>query len=389
MPNKTQEWLLKRDETKNVKLFRLTPTTFSSLVRLVALDLSHNALTILERSHLSSLTSLQLLDVSNNNIHTLSANVFSQQHNLHVLRMSHNSIENLRPYSLSGLSVVSSLDLSHNRLKNIHADTLINCTSLTSLSLSSNQFSVVPHGLRVLSKLKTIDLSNNLISRLSEETLSPLNSSASLYGVSLAGNGIKTFDAKAFRPVGKIEVLNLAHNQIRNLTKGVFKEVKKLRMLRLDNNRLTDINGILLGLSQLRWLNVSSNRLQWFDYAFFPKNLEWLDVHENSIDELSNYYKLGPGFKLKTLDARSNRIKTVNGESLISSLETVLLGSNRITTVSADSFFSPENGGNMLQTVDLTNNKIQQLPLSALSLDHHRSRSKGQSTNLTRASRGK
>ena len=126
---------------------------------------------------------------------------------------------------------------SHNqpvlcRLKNIHADVLKNCTSLTSLSLGNNQFSVVPHGLRVLTKLKTIDLSHNLISRLEPTTLAPLNASAALYGVSLAGNGIKTFDAPVFRPVANIEVLNLADNQIRNLTKGVFKEVKRLRMLR-------------------------------------------------------------------------------------------------------------------------------------------------------------
>ena len=117
-------------------------------------------------------------------------------------------------------------------MKNIHADVLKNCTSLTSLSLGNNQFSVVPHGLRVLTKLKTIDLSHNLISRLEPTTLAPLNASAALYGVSLAGNGIKTFDAPVFRPVANIEVLNLADNQIRNLTKGVFKEVKRLRMLR-------------------------------------------------------------------------------------------------------------------------------------------------------------
>ena len=29
-----------------------------------------------------------------------------------------------------------------------------------------------------------------------------------------------------------------------------------------------------------RWLNVSSNSLQWFDYAFIPKQLEWIDIHQ-------------------------------------------------------------------------------------------------------------
>ena len=29
-----------------------------------------------------------------------------------------------------------------------------------------------------------------------------------------------------------------------------------------------------------RWLNVSANKLQWFDYAFIPKQLEWIDLHQ-------------------------------------------------------------------------------------------------------------
>ena len=32
-----------------------------------------------------------------------------------------------------------------------------------------------------------------------------------------------------------------------------------------------DINGLLTAQNELKKLNVSSNRLQWFDYAFIPK----------------------------------------------------------------------------------------------------------------------
>jgi Leucine-rich repeat (LRR) protein len=31
---------------------------------------------------------------------------------------------------------------------------------------------------------------------------------------------------------------------------------------------------------------VLQHRFQWFDYAFIPKNLEWLDLHDNHIEEL-------------------------------------------------------------------------------------------------------
>ncbi len=73
--------------------------------------------------------------------------------------------------------------------------------------------------------------------------------------------------------------------------------------------QITDINGLLTAQSKLKWLNVSSNSLQWFDYAFIPKNLEWLNIQHNTIEEIGNYYHLREGFGLHTLEASYNRIK--------------------------------------------------------------------------------
>ncbi len=42
----------------------------------------------------------------------------------------------------------------------------------------------------------------------------------------------------------------------------------------------------------MKWLNVSHNRLAWFDFAFVPPSVEWLDVVGNKIDALGNYYGL-------------------------------------------------------------------------------------------------
>ena len=33
------------------------------------------------------------------------------------------------------------------------------------------------------------------------------------------------------------------------------------------------------------------NFYQWFDFAFIPKSLEWLDVHNNRIKRIGNYYR--------------------------------------------------------------------------------------------------
>ena len=341
----------------------LSPETFSSLVRLMVVDLSYNQIREVKQNVLNGLTSLQLLDLSHNQLTSIHRRIFLSLRNLHTLKLSHNAIDRLHPQSFAGLRVLSSLSLERNKLKKINEEVLANCTSLTTLVLSGNLFNQVPRGLRVLSKLKTIDLSYNFIDKLDNSSLSGLN--PDLYGISLAGNGISKFNASVFVPISKVEVLNLANNEIDKLQQGVFNEVPKLRMLRLDHNRLKDINGILVGLADLQWLNVSSNQLRWFDYAFFPKKLEWLDLHNNQIEDLGNYYKLGEGFSLQTLDVRSNHIKRIESLSLIQSLSTVLLNNNHISMIKSGAF----NGKTNLLKVDLSNNKIRDLTLSALSVE--------------------
>ena len=349
----------------------LTPDTFSSCVRLVALDLSHNRLNRLEGSILNGLTSLQILDLSHNRLHTIPGNTFLSQHNLHILRLSDNNIDSLHPQALTGLSVLSSLSLERNRIANLHKDVLQNTSAgLVDFSLAGNLLTFIPEAVRSLGKLKTLDVGDNLIVNLSNDSLTGLTN---LYGLRLAGNRIEKFHSIVFAPIPDLQALNLANNKLSNLEQGVFNSITKLRMLRLDQNQLEDINGILAGQTELRWLNVSSNRLQWFDYAFIPKNLEWLDLHDNHIEELQNYYKLGEGFSLKTLDASSNKIKKLDALSLLPSLQYVLLKKNKITTILPSTFRAKTS----LKRVDLTSNRIQQLPLSALSVETTSSNKQG------------
>ena len=135
-------------------------------------------------------------------------------------------------------------------------------------------------------------------------------------------------------------------------------------MLRLDNNKLEDINGLLTSQTELRWLNISSNKLQWFDYAFIPKNLRWLDIHDNEIEELGNYYNLKGGFNLLTLDASKNRISKLIPISLPTSLEFVYLNDNAIKSIEANTFIEKP----LLSRVELKNNRIEHLELSALAI---------------------
>ena len=74
---------------------------------------------------------------------------------------------------------------------------------------------------------------------------------------------------------------------------------------------------------ELQWLNVSHNRLQWFDYAFIPKSVLWLSLRANQIEEMANYYEMKTGFKLVHLDVGQNRLIRLDKDSLQNSLQEV------------------------------------------------------------------
>jgi Leucine-rich repeat (LRR) protein len=148
--------------------------------------------------------------------------------------------------------------LDRNRLSNLHKDVLQN-TSLVDLSLAGNLLTFIPEAAKSLGKLKTLDVGDNLIVNLSNDSFRGLSN---LYGLRLAGNKIEQFQSAVFATIPDLQALNLANNRLTNLDQSSFNSITKLRMLRLDQNHLEDINGILAGQTELRWLNVSSNRLQ-------------------------------------------------------------------------------------------------------------------------------
>lgn len=92
--------------------------------------------------------------------------------------------------------------------------------------------------------------------------------------------------------------------------------------LRLDGNLLEDINGLLTTQHELQWLNVSNNRLFWFDYAFVPESLLWLNLRDNRVEEMSNYFGKS-GFGMVHLDLGGNLFERIDRQSLVSSLREV------------------------------------------------------------------
>ena len=69
--------------------------------------------------------------------------------------------------------------------------------------------------------------------------------------------------------------------------------------------------------------NVSYNLIQWFDYAFVPKSVLWLNMRANAIEELGNYYNM-EGFHLVHLDIGQNKLIRIDNQALQPSLREVI-----------------------------------------------------------------
>ena len=207
----------------------------------------------------------------------------------------------------------------------------------------------VPKSLSQLSNLQTLDLGENLIANMTMESLPQ-----SLYGLRMAGNQLATIPRNVFTKLSNLNVLNLSHNRIKTIEEDALRNLRNLRALRLDNNRLQDMNGIVSSLKNLRWLNVSTNGLEWFDFAFLPRSLEWLDIHNNLVKKLGNYYGLFDGYNLTSIDASYNNIEVLEKNMFLTGLTHIYLNNNNINNISAGTF----SGLARLSRVELHANKL-------------------------------
>ncbi|XP_012272309.1 toll-like receptor Tollo [Orussus abietinus] len=333
--------------------------TFTGLVRLVILDLSYNRITRLEPAVFRDLYSLQILRLQGNLLDGLLENTFSALYNLHTLVLSDNRLTNIDAATLSGLYVLSFLSLDNNRLDALHPSSLKNASSLQDLYLNGNRLTVIPEALEATPLLRTLDLGENLISEIPNGTFDHLSQ---MYGLRLTENHIGNLSKGIFDRTKELKILNLSRNRIQRIEAGTFNENVNLQAIRLDGNQLTDIAGLFSNLPNLVWLNVSDNRLKWFDYAMIPTRLKWLDIHSNEISELGNYFEVESQLHLSTFDASENRLTEVTGNAIPMSVEMLYLNDNLITKVQSYAFFKKPN----LTRVDLKGNKIRNLEPYAL-----------------------
>lgn len=335
--------------------------TYIGLIRLVILNLSNNALTRIDGKTFKDLFFLQILDLRNNSIGYIEENTFLPLYNLHTLNLAENRLHTIDEFLFNGLFVLSKLNLNNNLLINIDLKSFKNCSDLKELDLSSNQLTDVPKAIWELSLLKTLDLGENQITDIKNGSFKNLDQ---LTGLRLIDNQIGNLSIGMFWDLPSLQVLNLARNKVQAVERGSFQRNKQLEAIRLDSNFISDINGVFATLVSLLWLNLSDNHLVWFDYAFIPSNLKWLDVHGNFIEHLGNYYKLQDEIHIKTLDVSHNRIVEISPLAIPNSVELLFINNNHINNIQVNTFMEKRN----LTRVDIYANEISHLDINSLRL---------------------
>ena len=207
--------------------------------------------------------------------------------------------------------------------------------------------------------LQSLDLSSNVIGVLKRESLQGLPELSTL---KIGRNELSRIGEGAFKETPALQHLDVGANRLQIVEQDTFKELQALKSLNVAENQLEDINGLLQAQAELQWLNVSANRIAWFDYAFVPPSVQYLDISDNVIDALGNYYNLAENYALTYLDASGNRITALEPMSLLPSMEDVFLEDNAISSIADNTFI----GKSLLNQVHLERNALTTLSMAAL-----------------------
>ena len=341
------------------------PETFSDLTSLRHLDLSYNKMSRIDAGTFKSLTSLNVLQLHHNEIESIAEDAFASLFDLQTLVLSHNHLTRLDSLPFSGLKSLMSLAIDNNRLESLHDNLFGNVTSLFELNLAGNKLRIVPGSIEKLNNLRSLDLSYNLITDITNTSYQGIEQ---LYGLNLESNRIGNLTKGIFSDLPSLRILNLAKNNIASIAQATFDDVPDLHALRLDSNKISDVNGLFANLRYLLMLNISVNRISWFDYALIPMGLQWLDIHGNQIEAIGNYFEMETQLKLKSLDVSGNRIQEIEASSFPDGIEIIYIYNNSLRKIAPFTFMGKQN----LTRVDLTGNKLQTVDMNSFRLSKQR-----------------
>ncbi|NXU34655.1 TLR7 protein, partial [Drymodes brunneopygia] len=279
-------------------VFFVNPSDFQGLSSLKCLNLSGNAISqTLNGSEFSYLSGLKYLDFSNNRIDLLYQTAFKELKFLEILDLSNN-----QDYFLAeGVSHVLNFmkNLGHLRKLMMNEndisttlDTGLESQSLRILEFRGNRLDALWKDgnarylsfFKNLTSLEELDISFNSLSFLPVRVFKEMPPSLKI--LNLTNNQLKSFIWGNLPSLKNLVTLDLSNNLLTNVPRELSNCTSSLQELMLRNNRIQVLTKhFLRGAFQLRYLDLSSNKIEIIKRSSFPENvinnLKMLLLHHN------------------------------------------------------------------------------------------------------------
>ncbi|XP_006892433.1 PREDICTED: toll-like receptor 7 [Elephantulus edwardii] len=285
------------DLSKN-NIFFIKSTDYKNLSFLQCLNLSGNSISqTLNGSEFQHLVELKYLDFSNNRVDLLHSTAFNELHNLEVLDISNNGhyfesegLTHMLNFT-KNLKLLTKLMMNYNGISTSASRTM-ESDSLKTLEFRGNHLDVMWRDgdtrylefFKHLINLEALDISENSLSFLPPGVFDGMP--PNLKNLSLAQNGLKSFNWKKLQVLKNLETLDLSRNQLKTVPDRLANCSSSLKRLILRKNQIRCLTKYFLqDAFHLQYLDLSSNKIQIIQKTSFPENvlnnLEMLLLHHN------------------------------------------------------------------------------------------------------------
>lgn len=324
----------------------------NGLLSLTFLNLTGNYIKDIGIETFAELFDLEELYLSDNEIFKLPANLFINNQDLNSLYLDYNP---LKQFYLNTSENLETLSLSHCQLETFDERSTERLSTLSKLNLNNNKIkSLTGKAMSHMEDLAVINLANNQLEYLDDDIFS---GNPVLYKITLDNNKFKSlpnFFLKS-RDVFTTYTFSCNHCGLKTLPSSVFENMPGMVGLQLSHNEFMNVDNMFQKAPSLKILDISHNNIAYISPAAFANslNLETLNVAGNPLMAL-NPEVFANNRVIREIDARNTSLEMLwsNKNTIISSLNKLLVSGNKLTSLTIDDFkVMPK-----LISIDLNNN---------------------------------
>ncbi|XP_070490388.1 leucine-rich repeat protein SHOC-2 [Chironomus tepperi] len=330
--------------------------TFQNLTKVEVLSLSDNAIQEVPRAAFEHMPNLGTLDIARGKIRAIRSNDFSKLKNLQTLVIASNEIELLEKDCFP--VTLTSLHIGRNKVPSLNG-TLQQLTEMKMLFINGNNLKTLDDELPDAPKLIMLMASHNHLEKL-PKTLKNLIDLDTCY---FNDNRLRSLDG-LFSHRNSLVRLYLENNDIEYLAQDEFLKSENIDEIQLASNQISSLNKSLLYVTNLRYMNLSSNLLREFSMheIYGLMKLRLLDLSHNRIEKLTgrngNIAEMPSLTLLTQLLLGNNLLKSLDGVLAgLGNLRRLILSDNLLENIHAEDFERMEE----LEILDLSKNRLKSL----------------------------